>query len=282
MQKKSQQDCELICQQKTLHTHIGNLLTTTLKSSIKRKGMTSTQHTKKILKRYIHFQTFVRGQCRMKRTEAIEWLEVMKENAIFEQYDALKMAIEALSIEPSRKWETCFSCPLAKGCPQIQGKSNAEIAKYASEIPNGCPLSMSHDNDLISRVDAIELCAEAQGRASTKSELKGISKVWQGLLKLPSTDAVSREEYEALKEKWIEAEQRADYYDIDGDDEASGYTLPSTDNTQYEWIVEHSGNGWNDWENLICPKCGEKHERVPYYYNFCPKCGERIGYHKGE
>ena len=32
----------------------------------------------------------------MKRTEAIEWLEVMKENAIFEQYDALKMAIEAL------------------------------------------------------------------------------------------------------------------------------------------------------------------------------------------
>ena len=136
--------------------------------------------------------------------------------------------------------------------------------------------------DLISRADAIELCAEAQRRASTKSELKGISKVWQGLLKLPSTDAVSREEYEVLKEKWIEAEQRADYYDIDGDDEASGYTLPSTDNTQYEWIVEHSGNGWNDWENLICPKCGEKHEKVPYYYNFCPKCGERIGYHKGE
>ena len=32
----------------------------------------------------------------MKRTEAIEWLEVMKKDAIFEQYDALKMAIEAL------------------------------------------------------------------------------------------------------------------------------------------------------------------------------------------
>ena len=32
----------------------------------------------------------------MKRTEAIEWLEVMKEDAIFEQNDALKMAIEAL------------------------------------------------------------------------------------------------------------------------------------------------------------------------------------------
>lgn len=33
----------------------------------------------------------------MKRTEAIEWLEVMKETAIFEQYEALKMAIEALT-----------------------------------------------------------------------------------------------------------------------------------------------------------------------------------------
>ena len=45
-------------------------------------------------------------------------------------------------------------------------------------------------SDLIRREDAIELCAEAQGRASTKSELKGISKVWQGLLKLPSAEAV--------------------------------------------------------------------------------------------
>lgn len=44
-------------------------------------------------------------------------------------------------------------------------------------------------SDLISRKDAIELCAEAQGRASTKSELKGISKVWQGLIKLPSAEA---------------------------------------------------------------------------------------------
>jgi hypothetical protein len=32
----------------------------------------------------------------MKRTEAIAWLEVMKEDAIFEQCDALKMAIDAL------------------------------------------------------------------------------------------------------------------------------------------------------------------------------------------
>lgn len=42
---------------------------------------------------------------------------------------------------------------------------------------------------LIRREDAIELCAEAQGRASTNSELKGISRLWQGLLKLPSAEA---------------------------------------------------------------------------------------------
>ena len=32
----------------------------------------------------------------MKRAEAIAWLEIMKEDAIFEQHDALRMAIKAL------------------------------------------------------------------------------------------------------------------------------------------------------------------------------------------
>ena len=43
----------------------------------------------------------------MKRTEAIAWLEIMKEDAIFEQYDALKMAIEALQIAEIN----CVHCP---------------------------------------------------------------------------------------------------------------------------------------------------------------------------
>lgn len=129
----------------------------------------------------------------MKRTEAIEWLEVMKENAIFEQYEALKMAIEALSIESSRKWETCFSCPLAKGCPQIQGKSNAEIAKYASEIPNGCPLSMSHDNDLISRAEAMNKCKNAENELTDEAERKGLRVARFIIGELPSIEAVQGE-----------------------------------------------------------------------------------------
>ena len=43
----------------------------------------------------------------MKRTEAIAWLEVMKEDAIFEQNDALKMAIEALQTAEIN----CVHCP---------------------------------------------------------------------------------------------------------------------------------------------------------------------------
>ena len=43
----------------------------------------------------------------MKKEEAIEWLEVMKEDAIFEQYDALKMAIEALQTAEIN----CVHCP---------------------------------------------------------------------------------------------------------------------------------------------------------------------------
>ena len=68
-----------------------------------------------------------------------------------------------------------------------------------------------------------------------------------------SKDVVSREEYDKLLQEKI------------------NFANATIDNTRYEWIVERSGNGWDDWENLICPKCGEKHEQVPYYYNFCPK-----------
>ena len=46
----------------------------------------------------------------MTREEAIEWLEIMKEDAIFEQYDALKMAIEALQILGESGIVNCCGC----------------------------------------------------------------------------------------------------------------------------------------------------------------------------
>ena len=41
-------------------------------------------------------------------------------------------------------------------------------------------------SDLISRQAAIGAMAELQGRASTKAELKGISKAWKRIKQLPS------------------------------------------------------------------------------------------------
>lgn len=41
-------------------------------------------------------------------------------------------------------------------------------------------------NDLISRQAVIDAMAELQGRASTKAELKGISKAWKRIKQLPS------------------------------------------------------------------------------------------------
>ena len=41
-------------------------------------------------------------------------------------------------------------------------------------------------SDLISRQAAIDAMAELQGRASTKAELKGISKAWKRIKQFPS------------------------------------------------------------------------------------------------
>ena len=44
-------------------------------------------------------------------------------------------------------------------------------------------------NDYISRQAAIDAMAELQGRASTKAELKGISKAWKRIKQMPSAQA---------------------------------------------------------------------------------------------
>ena len=51
-------------------------------------------------------------------------------------------------------------------------------------------------DDLISRQAAIDALAELQGRASTKAELKGISKAWKRIRQLPSAQP------ERKKGKW--------------------------------------------------------------------------------
>lgn len=97
----------------------------------------------------------------------------------------------------------------------------------------------------------------------------------------PSESVVSRNEYETLKRKWIEAEQRADYYDIDDDDIASGCV--SVEPKRGKWTI-------HEYEYLTCSECGEdfytgcdcmaeakeklKNDEVP---NYCPNCGAKMG-----
>lgn len=53
-------------------------------------------------------------------------------------------------------------------------------------------------------------------------------------------------------------------------------------NKEKEWIIEHSGNGWNDWINLICPHCNTKYFKITWYsdWNYCPKCGKKLKLNK--
>lgn len=47
-----------------------------------------------------------------------------------------------------------------------------------------------------------------------------------------------------------------------------------------KWIVEHTGNGWDDWIDLTCPNCGFKMERIEHsveHYRCCPHCAKLLG-----
>ena len=55
-------------------------------------------------------------------------------------------------------------------------------------------------SDLIERQAAIDAMAELQGIASTKAELKGISKAWKWIKKLPSVQPYTDEEIQKIQE----------------------------------------------------------------------------------
>lgn len=127
--------------------------------------------------------------------------------------------------------------------------------------------------DLISRADAIELCAEAQGRASTKSELKGISKIWQVLLKLPSAEAVQGVgRYENAMQKLREMPKY-----LNGVKAKQIKKIPS-EAVQGEWLERED---WNGDYYYDCSVCGESFvlcDGTPSMnlYHFCPNCGAKM------
>jgi len=104
---------------------------------------------------------------------------------------------------------------------------------------NDDSLSQEEMSDLIDRQSVFDAMAELQGRAETKAELKGISKAWKRITKLPSAEP------ERKKGKWII------YGDVD-------------------WRGRNTGK-----KKLVCDQCHE--ERILEYGgkipNFCAHCG---------
>ena len=134
-------------------------------------------------------------------------------------------------------------------------------------------------SDLISRADAIKAIKGHDERTKTDTlddtdigYSAGLDMAIEIINKMPSVSAVSREEYDALCTKWIEAEQRADYYDVDGDDIASGcVSAERVGEWQYEKMVMPLSNHTKD--SYRCSVC---HTHWDCETNYCPNCGARM------
>lgn len=96
-------------------------------------------------------------------------------------------------------------------------------------------------NDFISREAAIELCSNAQGKAGSKAELAGISKIWHGLKRLPAADVA-----EVVHARWIETPK-------------DGWTRMECSGCGHSYYVPANINPieWADDRNY-CVKCGSR------------------------
>ena len=94
-------------------------------------------------------------------------------------------------------------------------------------------------DDLISRQDAIEAMAELQGKATSKSELLGISKAWKRIKALPSAQ-LERKGY------WIEMGTNKDgTHSIRCSKCGEGYKARG-----YAWSITTKA------KYKFCPNCG--------------------------
>ncbi len=243
----------------------------------------------------------------MKRTEAIEWLEVMKEDAIFEQCDALKMAIEALQITEApidlvSREDVVIEFIKLFGC--IQGVSDIdEWADICQTIVNEIPSAKTSTNaltDLISKADAIEAiyACHPKGRQSVENPKFHYGNWTHGLYDAvcavkdceevapPLVEVVQGDGRNNMK-RYPNCQMRTSL----GNCDAIGGFCTSinapicdafhelVDVAQGKWIKTVDGNGWNDWYVLKCPFCGATIEDKHYHsweYNFCPNCGADV------
>lgn len=247
----------------------------------------------------------------MKRTEAIAWLEVMKEDAIFEQYDALRMAIEAL-FKPNYESdnEVRLAVTNRKKEKVILWDAFGEVEYYPTT------------NDRLINADALILLLKARkqffidsygGSFHTMSEkdkarCDEIDACIASIINAPTLQVKQREEPQPYDEddfwndrvsihdrlinaSWVINEIHKNICDmceqgIDIEDcndckiekiKRIIYSAPtpSTEVEQGEWICKG--------DYAVCSKCGGSSgtqfdgvEPIPRTTAFCPHCGRRM------
>lgn len=175
----------------------------------------------------------------MKKAEAIEWLEIMKEDAIFEQHDALKIAIEALQTAEIN----CVHCP----------------RYYETEDDIGVHSHCGSHGRLIDADALMEYCSNQKTKTISNNDIA----------RFPTADAVSREEYDKMKEiakSWQDEFRNA----------SEIANKLSANRPHGEWIEEYADANGDKWYR--CSHCGErfvlieKGEASTEPYHFCPNC----------
>jgi DNA-directed RNA polymerase subunit RPC12/RpoP len=79
---------------------------------------------------------------------------------------------------------------------------------------------------------------------------------------------------EVLNEKKIPVDSRVNYEIVN-----APTVTAATDGPHGEWIKEYNGDGWNDYWDYKCSKCGKVYKRasaILYDANYCPNCGKRM------
>jgi len=133
----------------------------------------------------------------------------------------------------------------------------------------------------------ISTTGSRKGRQMTKKEAISIFKNERGVKVFPINTKLSIKEYYYKREKAIDmAIEALQFQDIMINNPQTAKPTPvvckncqENNRPKGEWIVEHMGNGWNEWSVLKCPLCGAIIEDKQYHswgYNYCPNCGKRI------
>lgn len=188
----------------------------------------------------------------MTKTEAIAWLEVMKEDAIFEQNDALKMAIEALQSESTH----CRLIDADALILLLKARKQFFIDSYGGSFH-----TMSEKDK--ARCDEIDACI-----ASIVNAFYDEDDYWND--RIPTHGRLI--DADALMEYCSNQKSKT----ISNNDIARFPTVQIADKPHGEWIEEYTDANGDKWYR--CSHCGErfvlieKGEASTEPYHFCPNC----------